>query len=123
MTRAVRIRKGSLAISVGLVAGAATWAMMTRNFESLSEYYWQQALPRSGGRNVVNVILVDFRGFDTFGEIMVLGVAALIIRSDQTTGLDESLACSLEGNDVGIGWMFDWVDDLFRRHGGTRFNP
>ncbi|MEX0760597.1 MAG: hydrogen gas-evolving membrane-bound hydrogenase subunit E, partial [Tistlia sp.] len=32
-----------------------------------------------GGTNVVNVILVDFRGFDTFGEIIVLGIASLAI--------------------------------------------
>ena len=32
-----------------------------------------------GGRNIVNVILVDFRGFDTFGEIIVLGIAAVVI--------------------------------------------
>ena len=31
----------------------------------------------ANGRNVVNVILVDFRGFDTLGEITVLAVAAL----------------------------------------------
>jgi multisubunit Na+/H+ antiporter MnhB subunit len=34
-------------------------------------------LDEAGGRNVVNVILVDFRGFDTMGEIVVLAVAAL----------------------------------------------
>ena len=37
------------------------------------------AKPGGGGTNVVNVILVDFRGFDTFGEIIVLGIAALAI--------------------------------------------
>ncbi len=41
--------------------------------------YIDNALSEGGGRNVVNVILVDFRGFDTFGEIMVLGIAALSI--------------------------------------------
>ena len=75
----VRILHGGLAALAGLAAGGVTWATMTRDFTSLSEYYWQQALPGSGGANVVNVILVDFRGFDTFGEIMVLGIAALII--------------------------------------------
>ena len=34
-------------------------------------------MPGGGGTNVVNVILVDFRGFDTFGEIIVLAIAAL----------------------------------------------
>jgi multisubunit Na+/H+ antiporter MnhB subunit len=36
-----------------------------------------RALPDGGGRNVVNVILVDFRGWDTMGEITVLAVAAV----------------------------------------------
>ena len=35
--------------------------------------------PGGGGDNVVNVILVDFRGYDTYGEIIVLGIAALTI--------------------------------------------
>lgn len=39
--------------------------------------FLQQSLPLGGGSNVVNVILVDFRGFDTFGEITVLGIAAI----------------------------------------------
>jgi multisubunit Na+/H+ antiporter MnhB subunit len=41
----------------------------------------ERALPEGGGRNVVNVILVDFRGIDTLGEITVLAVAALGILS------------------------------------------
>ncbi len=78
-TRAIRVRNGLLSIIIGLAMGGLTWAMLTRDFDSISNYYWEQSLPGSGGRNVVNVILVDFRGFDTFGEIMVLGIAALII--------------------------------------------
>lgn len=74
-----RIRNGVLAGAVGVCAGGLTWATMTRDFTTISEYYWVNSIPGSGGKNVVNVILVDFRGFDTFGEIMVLGIAALII--------------------------------------------
>lgn len=77
--RWVQVRNGALSLLVGLGMGALCLATMTRDFRPLSEYYWQQALPEGGGANVVNVILVDFRGFDTFGEIMVLGIAALII--------------------------------------------
>ncbi len=39
------------------------------------------SLPGGGGANVVNVILVDFRGFDTLGEISVLAIAALAIHA------------------------------------------
>lgn len=77
--RSAKIRNGLLAGVIGLGVGGLSWAVMTRDVESISSYYWEQAIPGSGGKNVVNIILVDFRGFDTFGEIMVLGIAALII--------------------------------------------
>ena len=44
-----------------------------------AKYYLENALPGSGGGNVVNVILVDFRGIDTMGEISVIAMAALTI--------------------------------------------
>ncbi|MDX9838003.1 MAG: monovalent cation/H+ antiporter subunit A [Azoarcus sp.] len=74
-----RLRDGVLAVAAGLGVGGAAWAVLTRDFETLSGYYLEQAVPGGGGTNVVNVILVDFRGFDTFGEIIVLGIAALSI--------------------------------------------
>jgi multicomponent K+:H+ antiporter subunit A len=70
-------------VVVALVAGgsvaALAWALMTRPLDSIAWYYLQEAKPAGGGYNVVNVILVDFRGFDTLGEITVLGVAAIAI--------------------------------------------
>ncbi|MFA7607320.1 MAG: monovalent cation/H+ antiporter subunit A [Rhodocyclaceae bacterium] len=72
-------RDGVLAALVGLGTGGLAWAMMTRDAETLSGFYLEQSVPGGGGTNVVNVILVDFRGFDTFGEIIVLGAAALAI--------------------------------------------
>ena len=45
----------------------------------ISEFHLANSYKGGGGTNVVNVILVDFRGFDTFGEIIVLGIAALLI--------------------------------------------
>ncbi len=66
-----------LAVVIGGGVGVAALAMMTSDFQSISGYFLAQSVPGGGGTNVVNVILVDFRGFDTFGEITVLGVAAL----------------------------------------------
>lgn len=43
----------------------------------ISEYFLQNALRLGNGRNAVNVILVDFRGFDTLGEITVLALAGI----------------------------------------------
>jgi multicomponent K+:H+ antiporter subunit A len=74
-----RLRDGIIAALAGIGVGGAAWAMTTRNAETLSGYYLEQSVPGGGGTNVVNVILVDFRGFDTFGEIIVLGIAALVI--------------------------------------------
>jgi len=43
----------------------------------LKKYFTEKSVPDGKGRNVVNVILVDFRAIDTLGEITVLGIAAL----------------------------------------------
>ncbi|EYF01868.1 NADH dehydrogenase (quinone) [Chondromyces apiculatus DSM 436] len=78
-TRRRRVRDAVLALLGGVGMGSAAWAVMTRERKTLADYYWTHAKPEGGGTNVVNVILVDFRGFDTFGEIVVLGTAALAI--------------------------------------------
>ena len=53
--------------------------MLTRPFDSIAPFYLERALSEGGGTNVVNVIIVDFRGFDTLGEMTVLGIAGLIV--------------------------------------------
>jgi multicomponent K+:H+ antiporter subunit A len=72
-----KLRDGGVAVAAGLGVGGAAWAVMTRPLDSISGYFWENSKSGGGGTNVVNVILVDFRGFDTFGEIIVLGIAAL----------------------------------------------
>ncbi|MBO9652292.1 MAG: monovalent cation/H+ antiporter subunit A [Variovorax sp.] len=75
-----RGRDLAIAITAGAGLGSIAWMMMTRTFpQSISPYFLDNALIRGGGTNVVNVMLVDFRGFDTFGEITVLGVVALTV--------------------------------------------
>ncbi|MBA4741564.1 MAG: monovalent cation/H+ antiporter subunit A [Azoarcus sp.] len=74
-----KLRDGLIAGLGGIGVTGLTWAVLSRDYESLSSYYLNQSVPGGGGTNVVNVILVDFRGFDTFGEIIVLGIAALAI--------------------------------------------
>ena len=68
-------------VVIALLGGAGiawlAWLIMTRDHQSISWFFMQEALPKGGGSNVVNVILVDFRGFDTFGEICVLAIAAI----------------------------------------------
>jgi multicomponent K+:H+ antiporter subunit A len=76
-----RFRDATLAVVGGAGAMALSYAMMMRDFAlpTISGYHLANAYKGGGGTNVVNVILVDFRGFDTFGEIIVLGIAALVI--------------------------------------------
>ncbi|MEG2462582.1 MAG: hydrogen gas-evolving membrane-bound hydrogenase subunit E, partial [Acinetobacter sp.] len=64
-----RWRDALIAIGGGLGIAWITWLILTRDHNSISWFFMQQSIPLGGGTNVVNVILVDFRGFDTFGEI------------------------------------------------------
>ncbi|WP_062121612.1 MULTISPECIES: monovalent cation/H+ antiporter subunit A [Sphingobium] len=75
-----RLRDGMIGMAGGAATGLAAWAVMTRTpNDPISAYHWANSYAHGGGTNVVNVILVDFRAFDTFGEITVLGIAALTI--------------------------------------------
>jgi multicomponent K+:H+ antiporter subunit A len=72
-----RIRDISLALAGGSGIAWLAWVMLTRDHDSIAWYFLNQSAIAGGGTNVVNVILVDFRGYDTFGEITVLGIAAV----------------------------------------------
>ncbi len=72
-----RTRDAVLAVAAGGGAAALAWAVLTRPYESIAGYFLDKSLPEGGGGNVVNVILVDFRGYDTLGEITVLALAGL----------------------------------------------
>jgi multicomponent K+:H+ antiporter subunit A len=72
-----RGRDALLALAGGGGIAWLTWLMLTSDHDSISWYFLQQSVPAGGGTNAVNVILVDFRGYDTFGEITVLGIAAV----------------------------------------------
>lgn len=91
---------------LALVAGAGVawlaWVFMTRHHDSISWYFLGQSLPKGGGSNVVNVILVDFRGYDTWGEITVLGIAALGVLA-----LMDGFRLRRAGSDPsGLAWTF-----------------
>ncbi|HET7062420.1 MAG TPA: monovalent cation/H+ antiporter subunit A [Nitrosospira sp.] len=78
--RSRRLRDLVLAIVAGAGMAALAFAVLTRQAgEGISPFFIENSLALAGGSNVVNVILVDFRGFDTMGEITVLGVVALTV--------------------------------------------
>lgn len=72
------IWRTGLALAFGLLLGATLLGLSGRPFDTaMSDYFLAQSLPQAHGRNVVNVILVDFRAIDTLGEITVVLLAAL----------------------------------------------
>jgi multicomponent K+:H+ antiporter subunit A len=78
--RGRRLRDLVIATLAGGGLAALAYAVMTRPpVDSISRFFVENAYSQGGGRNIVNVILVDFRGFDTMGEITVLGVVALSV--------------------------------------------
>ncbi|MBA4108288.1 MAG: monovalent cation/H+ antiporter subunit A [Leptothrix sp. (in: Bacteria)] len=69
-----------LAAAIGAGMSALSYALLTRHAPlSISPFFIEKALPEGGGTNVVNVMLVDFRAFDTLGEITVLGIVGLTV--------------------------------------------
>ena len=75
-------RRKALRVGIASAVGASVFAFAivagtSRTAEPVSGEVVERALPDGGGRNVVNVVLVDFRGFDTLGEITVLASAAI----------------------------------------------
>jgi multicomponent Na+:H+ antiporter subunit A len=67
----------AVGVAIFVFALSASNARSSVDEPSMSEVMVEQSLPKGKGRNVVNVILVDFRGWDTMGEITVLLVAAV----------------------------------------------
>jgi multicomponent K+:H+ antiporter subunit A len=75
-----RVRDLLLSTVVGGGMALLSYAMLTRQTPNdISSFYLSRALPEGGGSNVVNVMLVDFSGFDTLGEITVLAAVALSV--------------------------------------------
>ena len=72
-----RTRDFLIAVAAGSGMAVLAYAVMTRELPERTSFFLEHALSGGGGRNVVNVMLVDFRGFDTFGEGVVLALVAL----------------------------------------------
>ena len=79
--QARRVRDLIVSVTAGIGVTLLAYAAMTRPRVAggISEFFLRNSYPEAGGHNVVNVLLVDFRGFDTMGEITVLAVVALTV--------------------------------------------
>lgn len=73
----LRMRDYIIAGSCAVLMSVLTFAVLTRPYQSIADFFLANSLTGGGGSNVVNVILVDFRGFDTLGEISVLAITAI----------------------------------------------
>ncbi len=106
-----RLRDGIVAGLAGAGVAALTYALMLRDFAfpTISGFHLAQSKPAAGGTNAVNTIIVDFRGYDTYGEIIVLGIAALVIFA-----LTEAILAGGAANDRLMAWSPD------RRSAGDR---
>lgn len=70
-------RDAIISVLAGVGVALLTMAVLSREYDPISTFFLENAKPGGGGTNVVNVILVDFRGIDTLGEIVVLALAGL----------------------------------------------
>ncbi len=92
-----------ISVLSGVGVMVMTMAVMTRDFLPISDFFLANAVPGGGGTNVVNIILVDFRGTDTLGEIVVLALAGLGIYA-----LLQGLKLYAPARDeMGLGWNDD----------------
>jgi multicomponent K+:H+ antiporter subunit A len=92
----LKIRDGAIALGAGGGVAGLAYAFLMRDIETISDYHIANSYEGGGGTNVVNVILVDFRGYDTFGEIIVLGIAGLLIYAMMHALLDGPAARRLK---------------------------
>lgn len=73
-----RIINAVIALGIGFSVAVLLIAITQQPFDDfIGQYFITHSIPSGHGRNVVNVVLIDFRGFDTLGEIIVVAVAAL----------------------------------------------
>lgn len=93
-----KLRDAIIALTVGGIFTALTLTAITLPFDMfISEQFAEWSYPAAHGRNIVNVILVDFRALDTMGEVVVVAVAGLAVyalvkmnRRKNKNGGDES---------------------------------
>lgn len=118
-----RARDFVIAVLSGAGLAAMAYVMMTWPLvPNVGDWFLSNAYKEGGGTNVVNVILVDFRAFDTFGEITVLAIVGISVFAllrrfrpiaegtqlpdDQAALPDRSLAHALLVPSVIVRWMF-----------------
>ncbi|WP_366654944.1 putative monovalent cation/H+ antiporter subunit A [Fodinicurvata sp. EGI_FJ10296] len=103
-----RARDAVVAISIGAVVTLIMISMVAAPMDmSLTEFFTAASYPEARGHNIVNVILVDFRALDTFGEIAVVGIAGLacfaLIKFRSTRSRSAGTATETDATSTGRG--------------------
>ncbi|SEP24379.1 Na+/H+ antiporter subunit A [Trujillonella endophytica] len=105
-----RAARGVIAVGVGaFMAAVGAVALSTRTATPVSADYPEEAYDFGGGKNIVNVTLVDIRAWDTLGEISLLvvaatGVASLVFLRRRTGGVERADRSELADGGRG-GWL------------------
>ncbi|WP_292293484.1 monovalent cation/H+ antiporter subunit A [Marivita sp.] len=97
-----RVRDAIIALAAGSGVAGLSFAFMQRDISTISSFHIANSYEGGGGTNVVNVILVDFRGYDTYGEIIVLGIAGFLIYALMHSLLDGPAARRLRNTDYSL---------------------
>ena len=104
-----RLRNGIVAVTVGIGFTLLMLAVTASPPQpDLKEYFERTALPGGQGRNIVNVILVDFRALDTLGEITVLAIAGAAVFALLLPGLREREGGRLPGTGGAVARAQAW---------------
>jgi len=77
--RARKLRDGLIAVACGAGVAFLCHTVLMQPHDPVSPWFLEHALTLAGGTNVVNVIIVDFRGLDTLGEMTVFAIAVLVV--------------------------------------------
>jgi multicomponent Na+:H+ antiporter subunit A len=73
-----KLANAVVAVMLGLGVTISILSVLKTDLDrSLTTFFEEASVPLAKGHNIVNVILVDFRGFDTMGEIAVVVIAGL----------------------------------------------
>ena len=80
VTRSRQLITATIALAVGALATVVTLAFTgRRDISAAGQYFLDEAYTDTGGTNIVNTILVDYRALDTFGELTVIAVAGIVL--------------------------------------------
>lgn len=80
--RSRQIVAAVIALGVGTAAALVTFAFTgRRDISRVGQYFLDEAYADTGGTNIVNTILVDYRALDTLGELTVIAVAGIVLMS------------------------------------------